>query len=82
MLANDGWRVRQLFASTMEAFERFEYFQHAYKLNTDDLDKGLELHRGYSYSDFSKISFETFVELGKSLRVRQAHKNTHRIQYG
>lgn len=75
MLANDGWWVRQLFASMMEASTRFEYFQQSLEPNIDDLDKAWKLHRECrsAYRDFSEISFETFVELGKSLRARQAH---------
>lgn len=81
MLASECWWIRQLFESMMEASIHYECFQQDFEPDVDDLDKALELHRECcaAYGDFSKISFETFVELGQSLRARQAHKNTHRI---
>lgn len=81
MLASKCLWIRQLFESMMEASMLYECFQQAFIPNIDDLDKPLELHKECreAYIDLCKISFETFVELGKSLRTRQAHKNTHRI---
>lgn len=65
----------------MVASEKKERFQNAIEPNVDDLDKAYELHQACcnAYTDFSEMRFETFIEIGESLRARQAQKNIQRF---
>lgn len=70
----ENWWIRQLFESMMEASKHHENFQNALEPDVDDLDAACKLHQDCcsAYSEFNEMSFETFVEIGKSLRSRQA----------
>jgi hypothetical protein len=73
----ENWWIRQLFESMMEASKRYDNFQNALELDVDDLDAACKLHQDCCnvYDEFNKMSFEAFVEIGKSLRSRKAKLN-------
>jgi hypothetical protein len=71
----ENWWIRQLFESMMEASKRHENFQNALEPDVGNLDAAFKFHQDCcnAYEEFNKMSFETFIEIGTSLRARQAH---------
>lgn len=74
MPASDDWWWRQFIEGMKEASGLHARFKEALQPNVDDLDKALSIHQEYCQAyDLEKITFEEFIEFGKSLRARQAH---------
>lgn len=58
-----------------EASTLMEYFRIHSEPNVDDLDKATTLYEECCQAYyFKEISFEEFIDFGKSLRARQAHE--------
>lgn len=68
----DLW-PRQHYHALIEASYWYEKFRKAEEPNIDDLDRAQEIYEGCCFAyDLKHITFEEFVEFGKSLRARQA----------
>jgi hypothetical protein len=68
------WWTLQLIESMKEASSLVESFRNSLEPNIDKLDKAMTLYEQCCQAyGFNSISFEEFIEFGKSLRARQAH---------
>lgn len=66
----------------MEAFTLHERFKNAIYPEIDDLDMALKMHDECCQTDeFKDIDFEDFIEIGRSLRIRQARLETNRTYH-
>ena len=74
----DDWRWQEE-EHLKEAARLHDRFRTDREPNVDDLDKATEMHeewcRCYNYKE---ITFKEFIEIGKSLRTRQAQLKTQR----
>lgn len=76
MPANDYWSVRQVFGSMNEAaMWYYDYFLRSDERNIEDYDKALGIYERTTDTFGLEISFSKFIEIGQSLRARQALKN-------
>lgn len=72
---NDLW-WRQCYESMKEASRLYQRFKGADEPDIDDLDKAMELYNCINSAyELRHTSFEEFIELGTSLRARQALTN-------
>ena len=70
--SNDLWQ-QQLPKHMEEASRLMKNFKSAHQPNVDDFDKSTDIHKACCHEYELPFSFDEFIELGKSLRARQAH---------
>ncbi|WP_039356965.1 hypothetical protein [Candidatus Protochlamydia amoebophila] len=69
------WWALQLVESMKEASNLVDSFRDYLEPNIDELDKAALLYEDCCQAyKFNSISLEEFIELGESLRARQAHR--------
>ncbi len=73
-MKKDEWWWRQLSESMKEASKLFDSFRASLEPNVEEFDAAIAIHEECCWAyDLNKMSFNKFIETGKSLRARQAY---------
>lgn len=76
MQAINEWWWRQLIEKMKEASALYQRFIESPSPMVDDFDKAMQIYQECQKAYELKENFKEFIEIGKSLRARQAHKYT------